>query len=153
MIHLYDNPEKSELDILAYHEAAHAVMSYLLGYSLGKIEINSDEISGACWSDCRNNVRPVIPELQGIAQREKRIIINCAGYASESLLIGAEPDWCWSSDYHASLKELTPAYGQKIAQVYIELVTIWAKEISSKYWAVIEALADALVWYSERNRF
>ena len=148
-----DNTIRSGSEIVAYHESAHAVIVYLLGYSIHKVAIDSEENSGICWWNFRTNVRQPIPEFQGIPEIEKRVIVDCAGYGSKSLLIGINTNWHRSSDYKHAVKELTPIYTRKIAKIYIESVTEWVKEILSKYWEVVGALADSLIWYPEKNRF
>lgn len=150
---MFDYQQISETELTCFHESAHAVLIFLLGYKITSIEINQDENSGTCWWDFRHNVRPAIPELQNIPEIEKHIMVDCAGYASKTIITNSEPRWHWSTDYVSAERELTPIFEKKIIRRYIESVMAWVIELLKRYWHVVELLANRLMWYAERKRF
>jgi hypothetical protein len=149
---MYNIPEISNEEI-CIHEAAHALIAFLLGFRIISIEINQDEKSGVCWRDFQSNRKPIIPELQGISEFEKHIMVCCAGHASKAIITDNDEHWEESADYAHALQELKPKYDEKIIKLYIESIVSWVIELLKQYWDVVDTLADALLWLPERSRF
>jgi hypothetical protein len=137
------------MEIIAYHEAGHAVIEYLSGYPLTGIKVNPFEEYGECPYSCQSNVEVLTPELQGITETEKHILIYCGGSAAEYILTNTLPNWHQSQDYADAVNELVPIYkDKKLIAAYIEAVFDWSVDLLKQYWDVVETLANSLVWYS-----
>jgi hypothetical protein len=144
--------EITDLEVISFHEAGHAVLEYLLGYSIIHIVVDPSEAGGSCSDDHISDARFCIAELRSIPEFGKQVLIYCGGYAAESILIYSKIRWRSSPDYHHAVKALLPVYkDKKVIANYIESMRRWAKALLQEYWWVVEALADALIWHSEET--
>jgi len=144
--------EMNDLELVSFHEAGHAVLEYLLGYSIILIVVDPSEAGGSCSADRISDDRFCIRQLQSLPESGKQVLIYCGGYAAESILTHSRIRWRSSPDYHRAFKELLPVYqDKKLIANYIESMWHWAKALLKEYWWVVEALADALIWRSEET--
>jgi hypothetical protein len=147
-------PEISDLELVCCHEAGHGTLEYLLGYSIISIEVNPSEGYGSCSYDHQPHVRLGILESQDIPEIGKHIMIYCAGSAAVSILTNTKQCWHRSSDYAYAVDELAPVYkDKKVITNYIQSMWCWARYLLKKpqNWYAVKTLADALVWYPEKE--
>ena len=79
--------ELEAIERIAFHEAAHAVIEFIFGYSITRVEIDPSEESGCCVYDHKSNVSREIIDLLNISEVDRRVMILCAGFGRRQLLL------------------------------------------------------------------
>lgn len=139
--------EEGLLQATAFHEAGHALVAYLCGQRLSRLEIHGDEgLSGACHA-----LRvPPSPPLDastpaGRAAVEELILCTCAGPLAEARLTGGDWDES-SSDLDAAVRlALQLEDDCDAAMQRLEALRRRLDELLGQHWAAVEAVARLLL--------
>jgi ATP-dependent Zn protease len=138
-------------ELVAYHEAGHAVAAYTLGIEVEGVSIMEDAGSlGRSTAPLPENFDPSNEGADAIL--ENHLVTGVAGAASEELLTG-ELSELTGKDL-AGVAELLMSLADTGAPVQAESEEALdkAKSILRDNWGSVQALAEALLEYEELER-
>ena len=144
--------EETMAEIVAYHEAGHAVVAHILGGKVQQITIDPDNDDGpARFGDTQVRWRRSIPEKQ-FSQNVVQVCL--AGPVAEMIYSGDPyhpgliPEWAadWNDAWNAA-EQLYPNERQRLD--YLEKVSIelYHRMHRDEFWNVVASVADGLLAY------
>ena len=146
--------ELEAIERIAFHEAAHAVIEFIFGYSITRVEIDPSEESGCCVYDHKSNVSREIIDLLNISEVDRRVMILCAGFACISILTHSKQSWHYSSDYTRAFDELNAIYhDKKVVNAHIRSNWYHVRNLLKQplVWYLVEELHMELMWYERKE--
>ncbi len=154
--------DRSKNEEVAYHEAGHAVVGYILGCRLTRVTIaRTDDYLGACFFEGADLLPKTDEELfewqqaegdggEPVEDRIKRgALFDCAGPAAEYLYTSSYPEGHWGSDFTPYLGALVGSAEEE--EELVRALTQHAEKLLRDNWAAVEALARVLLEQEEVN--
>ena len=140
-----------EQDLTCYHEAGHAVVGYLLGGKIDRIQLGGEpeENWPAQFGDCLIHWKNIIPNCSWQLQRELLTIL--AGPVAEMIYRGEQRhpavfgpwqgDWAQAMARGAAFSADLQQRTQLLEMMIVELYGLLEQQ---RFWAAIAAVADEL---------
>jgi ATP-dependent Zn protease len=147
-------------ELLAYHEAGHAVLARVLRLGLRRVTIvwdPVDESPGHCLHGRGGAVDPYFTTRAGYASNQryirKRGLFLYGGLAAEAIHFGKDPRPDTSADEQeiASLLYEADCASDEERSAYVERLWQEARDLLNANWLAVEALAHALLERNELN--
>jgi len=148
-------PHRNERNVVAYHEAGHAVMCRLLRVRIETVDIGGDELYGGRILHGNPMVATSSASADSIRARlkiEKAIMLCLAGPLAQRKYDPHLTDYGGAVDLEVAMTLAANFFrSRKIAAAYINFATewVWQKWNDPKIWSTVERLARALI---ERKR-
>jgi hypothetical protein len=166
----------SELRVVAHHEGGHAVMANLLGLPIEGVVAQDEDGDGWAWhtDDMRwlddrvalfataraVGVKVPIPALRLDKKKREQVrafvVVCCAGYAAESLLLGGAASHRWNDrrttdriDAEIGAKLL----GERDVDRYVQRARAEARRLLLLHWEAVRELARQLMKREDVRRW
>ena len=139
-------------DVVAHHEAGHAVAAHVLGVNVERVAIQSEgDAAGHVVHDYGCNMNEIIYEEEPDRQwaLERAVIISLAGeIAQRRFRAESVEEWHGGADrisVHHVLDNLAGATDQELRDAWWHLLVLRTERLVTTHWLAIEWLAAVLV--------
>jgi ATP-dependent Zn protease len=150
-------PDINQDRVTAYHEAGHAVAAWTFGMRFKRVTIvpKDDSLGSLTLSMWGTSVSPDLlstDDAEDVEYIRRRIVVSLAGGLAEEVLTGAPNDTMRSHDLHSAV-DLAGYVTRSLEDMeeYLDSASLSASEVVRGNWAVIEALAGALLEHRTLN--
>ncbi len=147
-------PKKIIKKPTAYHEAGHAVASWLQGIEIEEASIMPDEKEGTLGCVSTDIIPDCIYEdfetgytLRAEERVRKEVIVLFAGHEAERLVSGRISKVSWESDRNKAYELMSRVTGDKILYVshsHHEITCLWLKLLRVQARAVVNSHKDLI---------
>jgi hypothetical protein len=139
-------------EVVAHHEAGHAVAAYVLGVNLHRISIVSDgDAAGQVIHDYGCNMNEAIYEDDGIRQwaLERSAIVSLAGEAAQRQFRAESVEEEHGSGdrlhAHEMLDHLVGEEDQELREAWYTVLVLRAERLIAEHWVRVEWLVGLLL--------
>jgi hypothetical protein len=139
-------------EVVAHHEAGHAVAAYVLGVNLHRISIVSDgDAAGQVIHDYGCNMNEAIYEDDGIRQwaLERSAIVSLAGEAAQRQFRAESVEEEHGSGdrlhAHEMLDHLVGEEDQELREAWYRVLVLRAERLIAEHWVRVEWLVGLLL--------